>query len=115
MSDTEAEAAFAKVRWPQTNGAPVCPLCGGLCERKRGNECGPRRRGNARGNPACPYGIVHGMFLTVNWAVRYKALPRTIHNLIVLIQAVGDHWFFWIPSSYALVSATQKSLGAANR
>ena len=25
MSDAEAEATFAKVRWPETNGEPVCP------------------------------------------------------------------------------------------
>lgn len=30
MSDIEAETAFAKARWPETNGAPVCPHCGGL-------------------------------------------------------------------------------------
>jgi len=30
MSDQEAEAAFRKVRWPNTNGEPVCPHCGGL-------------------------------------------------------------------------------------
>jgi transposase-like protein len=40
MSDAEAEATFAKVRWPQTNGAPVCPNCGGLnaydCRRPSG-------------------------------------------------------------------------------
>ena len=40
MSDAEAEATFAKVRWPETNGAPVCPECGGLnaydCRRPNG-------------------------------------------------------------------------------
>jgi transposase-like protein len=40
MSDAEAEAAFAKVRWDRTNGAPVCPKCGGLnaydCRRPNG-------------------------------------------------------------------------------
>ncbi len=40
MSDAEAEKDFAKVRWPQTNGAPVCPSCGGLnaydCRRATG-------------------------------------------------------------------------------
>jgi transposase-like protein len=30
MTDTEAEAMFRKVRWPETDGAPVCPHCGGL-------------------------------------------------------------------------------------
>jgi transposase-like protein len=30
MSDAEAQAAFCKVRWFQTDGAPVCPHCGGL-------------------------------------------------------------------------------------
>jgi hypothetical protein len=25
MTDTEAEAMFRKVRWPETDGAPVCP------------------------------------------------------------------------------------------
>src|SRR5260370_25490623 len=40
MSDAEAEAAFAKVRWPETDCAPVCPSCGGLdaydCRRPNG-------------------------------------------------------------------------------
>jgi transposase-like protein len=40
MSDQEAEAAFCKVRWPETDGAPVCPSCGGLdaydCRRPNG-------------------------------------------------------------------------------
>ena len=30
MSDEQAEAMFCKVRWPDTNGEPVCPNCGGL-------------------------------------------------------------------------------------
>src|SRR5436305_4851325 len=30
MSETEAETAFRKVRWFETDGAPVCPACGGL-------------------------------------------------------------------------------------
>lgn len=29
MSNEEAEAMFARIRWPETNGAPVCPICGG--------------------------------------------------------------------------------------
>lgn len=41
MSDAEAEAAFRKVRWPETSGAPVCPHCGGLeayeCRRPNGS------------------------------------------------------------------------------
>jgi transposase-like protein len=40
MLDTEAEAMFRKVRWPETDGAPVCPHCGGLnayeCRRPNG-------------------------------------------------------------------------------
>jgi hypothetical protein len=30
MSDAEAETAFRKVRWSSTDGAAVCPKCGGL-------------------------------------------------------------------------------------
>ena len=30
MSDAEAEATFRKVRWPETEGAAVCPSCGCL-------------------------------------------------------------------------------------
>jgi transposase-like protein len=30
MSDEEAERAFRRVRWPDTDGEPVCPYCGGL-------------------------------------------------------------------------------------
>src|SRR6202163_1868537 len=40
MTDTEAEAMFRKVRWPETDGAPFCPHCGGLnayeCRRPNG-------------------------------------------------------------------------------
>ena len=40
MSDAEAEAMFCRVRWPETDGAPVCPSCGGLnaydCRRPNG-------------------------------------------------------------------------------
>ena len=27
MSNEEAETMFARIRWPDSNGAPVCPLC----------------------------------------------------------------------------------------
>jgi transposase-like protein len=30
MSDADAEATFRQVRWPDTNGEPVCPICGGV-------------------------------------------------------------------------------------
>ena len=30
MTDAEAETAFRKVRWNETEGASVCPSCGGL-------------------------------------------------------------------------------------
>jgi hypothetical protein len=30
MSDSEAETTFCKVRWPSTEGKPICPACGGL-------------------------------------------------------------------------------------
>jgi transposase-like protein len=40
MSEEQAEDAFRKVRWPDTDGAPVCPLCGGVdaydCRRPNG-------------------------------------------------------------------------------
>jgi transposase-like protein len=40
MSDAEAEAMFCKVRWPDNEGKPVCPHCGGLdaydCRRPNG-------------------------------------------------------------------------------
>ena len=40
MSDGEAETLFRAVRWPDTEGAPVCPNCGGLnayeCRRPNG-------------------------------------------------------------------------------
>jgi|ERR1019366_2915379 hypothetical protein len=29
LSNEEAETMFARIRWPETNGAPVCPICGG--------------------------------------------------------------------------------------
>ncbi|MGD1015008.1 MAG: IS1595 family transposase [Roseiarcus sp.] len=30
MSDADAETTFRKLRWPETAGEPVCPVCGGL-------------------------------------------------------------------------------------
>jgi transposase-like protein len=40
LSDAEAETMFRQVRWDATNGAPVCPKCGGLdayeCRRPSG-------------------------------------------------------------------------------
>src|SRR4051812_44038511 len=40
MTDEQAEAMFAKVRWADTDGKPVCPACGGLdaydCRRPNG-------------------------------------------------------------------------------
>ena len=40
MSDAEAETTFRKVRWAETEGAPVCPNCGSLnayeCRRPNG-------------------------------------------------------------------------------
>jgi transposase-like protein len=41
MGDTEAETLFASIRWPSTQGKPVCPHCGGLnayeCRRPNGS------------------------------------------------------------------------------
>lgn len=41
MSNAEAETTFRKVRWPETDGAPVCPHCGGVdayeCRRPSGS------------------------------------------------------------------------------
>jgi transposase-like protein len=40
MTDGEAEAEFRRVRWPENNGDPVCPHCGGIdaydCRRPNG-------------------------------------------------------------------------------
>ena len=40
MTDEEAETTFRRLRWPDTEGAAVCPHCGGLdaydCRRKSG-------------------------------------------------------------------------------
>ena len=30
MSDAEAETMFCQLRWPDTQGKPICPDCGGL-------------------------------------------------------------------------------------
>src|SRR5882757_9351301 len=29
LSNETAETMFARIRWPETNGEPVCPNCGG--------------------------------------------------------------------------------------
>jgi transposase-like protein len=46
LTDEEAETMFRKVRWPETDGAPICPKCGCLdaydCRRPNGTarwEC----------------------------------------------------------------------------
>jgi Transposase zinc-ribbon domain len=61
MTETEAEAEFRKVRWPETNGEPVCPVCGTVkvydCRRPHGaprwrcaqKECKGKRRVSAVG------------------------------------------------------------------
>src|SRR5579871_6866132 len=40
LTDEEAEAMFKAVRWPETEGSPVCPKCGSLksydCRRPNG-------------------------------------------------------------------------------
>ena len=40
MTEAEAETTFRKIRWSETDGAPVCPACGGLdayeCRRPKG-------------------------------------------------------------------------------
>ena len=40
MTDKEAEAIFRRLRWPETDGEPVCPSCGGTdaydCRRSNG-------------------------------------------------------------------------------
>ena len=45
MKDADAEMAFRRIRWANTNGEPVCPHCGGVdaydCRRLKG---GPRFR-----------------------------------------------------------------------
>lgn len=30
LSDADAEALFRKLRWPETDGGAICPICGGL-------------------------------------------------------------------------------------
>ena len=49
MTDEQAEAMFAKVRWADTDGQPVCPHCGGVdaydCRRLKG---APRFRCRSR-------------------------------------------------------------------
>jgi transposase-like protein len=40
MTDAEVETTFRQVRWPNTNGAAICPACGGVdaydCRRPNG-------------------------------------------------------------------------------
>jgi tRNA(Ile2) C34 agmatinyltransferase TiaS len=56
MSD---EVVFCKVRWPETDGKPVCPKCGGLdaydCRRPNG---APRFRCRACKKDFAPTRIV---------------------------------------------------------
>ena len=43
MSDQEAETAFRKVRWPDTDGEPVCPECGSPVAYDIRRKNGPAR------------------------------------------------------------------------
>jgi transposase-like protein len=48
MTDAEVETTFKAIRWPDTNGEPVCPACGSVdtWDCRRGNGC-PRFRCSA--------------------------------------------------------------------
>jgi transposase-like protein len=43
MSNEEAETMFARIRWPGTNGEPVCPHCGGTAVYNVRRPDGPPR------------------------------------------------------------------------
>lgn len=43
LSNEEAETLFARIRWPETNGEPVCPYCGGLVHYTVRRARGPLR------------------------------------------------------------------------
>ena len=43
MTDDEAETMFARIRWPATNGEPVCPHCGGTAVYDVRRPKGPPR------------------------------------------------------------------------
>jgi hypothetical protein len=68
-------------------------------ERKRDSEREPPRRGNGRGNPACPYGIVRGTFSGVKLSVvslDWRALFRTVRanaGSLLVMQAFIDESF----------------------
>src|SRR5437879_11491660 len=66
MSEPEAEVMFKRLRWQETDGAPVCPHCGGLdayeCRRPKG---GLRFRCKACGRD---FSITSGTLL-VPWAL----------------------------------------------
>src|SRR6202521_1512996 len=43
MTNEEAETMFARIRWPETNGKPICPLCGGTAVYNVRRPNGPAR------------------------------------------------------------------------
>lgn len=43
MSNEEADAMFARIRWPETKGEPICPDCGGLVHYNVRRPKGPPR------------------------------------------------------------------------
>jgi transposase-like protein len=43
MSNEEAETMFARIRWPDTDGAPVCPHCAGQAVYNVRRPNGPPR------------------------------------------------------------------------
>ena len=62
-----------------------------LYERRPGSECGPRRTGNERDNPACPCGIVRFMFSTVKGLRLLEDSPFHGGNDFVPITTKNHH------------------------
>src|SRR6195952_1534342 len=77
MSDTEVENVFLRLRWPDTDGKPVCPNCGCLtsyaCRRVGGR---PRWRCTA---------CRHDFSLTSGTLFAWHKLPLRIYLLAVAV------------------------------
>jgi transposase-like protein len=102
MSDAEAEAAFVKVCWPETNGAAVCPKCGGFdayyCRRPNG---APRFRCRACKKD---FSITSGTLFA-----SHKLPPRAY------LAAIAIFWAYTTVNLCMKLRAAERSLARATK
>src|SRR3954454_10559557 len=90
MSDRGAENVFLRLRWPETDGKPLCPRCGcQICYDCRRSEHQPRWRCKACG---ADFSVTSGTLFA------WHKLPLRTY-LSKRGKSVGNHSFFACPGS----------------